>query len=234
MSHKNHVLVVAKQGEVPESLQAALDGLQLQSRVCKPGDLKQISPQNAPTGAVLALESLSELADAEIETLTTQLREIAVNVLVLARQAGSLDTKDHQPVSDKLLYAPADESVEMLKGRLATLIQMRPAWKQLNHELFLLRQAHEPLDKHFTDVSQEMQLAARLQQDFLPRSLPDIPGLRFATVFRPASWVSGDIYDIMRLDEQHVGFYVVGGVRASVPFALETDFTMSSPRSPRR
>ena len=104
----------------------------------------------------------------------------------------------------------------------------------MNHELFLLRQAHEPLDKHFTDVSQEMQLAARLQQDFLPRSLPDIPGLRFATVFRPASGVSGDIYDIMRLDEQHVGFYVVGGVRASVPFALETDFTMSSPRSPRR
>ena len=67
-------------------------------------------------------------------------------------------------------------------------------------------------------------LASRLQRDFLPRNLPEIPGFKFATIYRPATWVSGDIYDIMRLDEEHVGFYVADAVGHGMPAALLTMF----------
>ena len=43
-------------------------------------------------------------------------------------------------------------------------------------------------------------------------------------MFRPADWVSGDIYDITRLDEQHVGFYITDAVGHSMPAALLTMF----------
>jgi len=67
-------------------------------------------------------------------------------------------------------------------------------------------------------------LAARLQRDFLPQNMPAVNGIHFATVFRPASWVSGDVYDIMRLDEDHLGFYVADAVGHGVPAALLTMF----------
>ena len=34
-------------------------------------------------------------------------------------------------------------------------------------------------------------LAWRVQQDFLPKRLPRLPGVQFAALYRPASWVSG-------------------------------------------
>jgi sigma-B regulation protein RsbU (phosphoserine phosphatase) len=40
----------------------------------------------------------------------------------------------------------------------------------------------------------------------------------------PADWVSGDIYDITRLDEKHIGFYLADAVGHSMPAALLTMF----------
>ncbi len=73
-------------------------------------------------------------------------------------------------------------------------------------------------------LSQELRLAARLQQDFLPRRLPEVGSARFGALFRPAFWVSGDMYDIMRLDETHVGFYVIDAVGHGRAAALLTMF----------
>jgi len=73
-------------------------------------------------------------------------------------------------------------------------------------------------------ISQHLHLAARLQQDFLPRHLPEVGPVRFGALFRPAFWVSGDIYDIMRLDETHVGFYVMDSVGHGLAAALMTMF----------
>jgi sigma-B regulation protein RsbU (phosphoserine phosphatase) len=69
-----------------------------------------------------------------------------------------------------------------------------------------------------------MRLASRLQQDFLPRRLPAVGPVRFGVLYRPASWVSGDIYDVVRLDETHVGFYVADAVGHGMPAALMTMF----------
>jgi sigma-B regulation protein RsbU (phosphoserine phosphatase) len=69
-----------------------------------------------------------------------------------------------------------------------------------------------------------MRLAARLQQDFLPKALPQIGTVHFHTLFRPAGYVSGDLYDVMRLDEDHVGFYMADAVGHGMPAALLTMF----------
>ena len=48
--------------------------------------------------------------------------------------------------------------------------------------------------------------------------------MQFHTLFRPASHVSGDLYDVMRLDEDHIGFYMADAVGHGMPAALLTMF----------
>ena len=63
-----------------------------------------------------------------------------------------------------------------------------------------------------------------MQQDFLPKTLPQIGRVHFHTLFRPAGYVSGDFYDVMRLDEKNIGFYIASAVGHGVPAALLTMF----------
>jgi len=74
------------------------------------------------------------------------------------------------------------------------------------------------------NLAEQLRLAGLVQQDFLPAELPNTDTVRWATVFLPAEWVSGDIYNIVRVDEQHIGFYVADVVGHGIPAALLTIF----------
>jgi sigma-B regulation protein RsbU (phosphoserine phosphatase) len=74
------------------------------------------------------------------------------------------------------------------------------------------------------NLAEQLRLAGLVQQDFLPAKLPNTDEAQWATVFLPAEWVSGDIYDIARIDEQHIGFYVADVVGHGLPAALLTIF----------
>ena len=74
------------------------------------------------------------------------------------------------------------------------------------------------------NLSEQMRLAGLVQQDFLPTKFPNTNKVRWATTFLPAEWVSGDIFDIVRIDERYVGFYVADVVGHGIPAALLTIF----------
>ena len=79
-------------------------------------------------------------------------------------------------------------------------------------------------DNHAQQLEIQLKMAGTVQRDFLPQSLPDSPRFKWAVAFMPADWVSGDIYDITRLDETHIGFYLADAVGHSMPAALLTMF----------
>lgn len=74
------------------------------------------------------------------------------------------------------------------------------------------------------NLTEQLRMAGLVQRDFLPAQLPDGSEVQWAACFLPAEWVSGDIYDVVRIDEQHVGFYVADAVGHSMPAALLTIF----------
>ena len=74
------------------------------------------------------------------------------------------------------------------------------------------------------DIENQLRMAGLVQRDFLPKQLPACDKLQWSTIFEPIEWVSGDIYDIVRLDEKHIGFYVADVVGHGVPAALLTTF----------
>lgn len=79
-------------------------------------------------------------------------------------------------------------------------------------------------DSQQAQMEEQLQMAGQVQRDFLPAKLPNSEKIQWASVFLPVDWVSGDIYDARRLDEQHIGFYVADAVGHSMPAALLTMF----------
>lgn len=102
--------------------------------------------------------------------------------------------------------------------------------RELKTELAVSKRIKHGLVDQFDRIDEELRLAARIQRQFLPEILPQLPGLQFDVLFRPASYVSGDIYDIQRLDEHTVGFYVADATGHGVPAALMTMFINRSIR----
>jgi serine phosphatase RsbU (regulator of sigma subunit) len=119
--------------------------------------------------------------------------------------------RDDEPVRHPNIVSP---EMQLLHDEVASL----------NEELSLLRRKSDMLNFHMSRLDEELRLAARLQQDFLPKALPKIGRAQFHTLFRPAGYVSGDFYDVMRLDEKHIGFYIADAVGHGVPAALLTMF----------
>jgi len=83
---------------------------------------------------------------------------------------------------------------------------------------------NQRLQQAYKQIEIDLALARRLQVSFLPQSLPVVGPIRFAVNYRPCGQVGGDFYDVFRLDEQHVGFYVADAMGHGVPASLLTVF----------
>lgn len=92
--------------------------------------------------------------------------------------------------------------------------------EQLRGELKTTCELSEGVREAVSRIDEEMQLAATVQREFLPRELPRGDGLGVATLWRPASPVSGDLFDIRRLDADTWGLLVVDAVGHGMPAAL--------------
>src|SRR5262249_3479613 len=80
-------------------------------------------------------------------------------------------------------------------------------------------------------LDRELELARRIHQSFLPQRLPHVPQVRFAVRYQPCGQVGGDFYDVFRLDEQHLGFYVADAMGHGVPASLLTIFVKKGVRA---
>ena len=58
-------------------------------------------------------------------------------------------------------------------------------------------------------MRQDLQAAVKVQEALLPVSLPQIPKHQFAWLYRPCDQLGGDTLNLFRLDEHHLGFYVL-------------------------
>lgn len=124
--------------------------------------------------------------------------------------------------SDRALAFTEDAPPRTLATTLHTLAARQPALEALLDELRTVRRFHGGLQDQMEQLQEELQLAAHVQRQFIPRALPEIDGLEFGLLFRPCGYVSGDIYDVARIDDRLTGFFVADAVGHGVPAALMT------------
>ncbi|MFG0330480.1 MAG: PP2C family protein-serine/threonine phosphatase [Phycisphaerales bacterium] len=123
---------------------------------------------------------------------------------------------------DDIITAPADEPMDRFSARITTLIRRQRTIGKLSDELRVARRFQGGLRGEMSRIQDELQLAAMVQREFLPKRAPEVGKVRFGVLFRPSGYVSGDIYDIRRLDERTVGCFLADAVGHGVPAALMT------------
>jgi serine phosphatase RsbU (regulator of sigma subunit)/anti-sigma regulatory factor (Ser/Thr protein kinase) len=74
---------------------------------------------------------------------------------------------------------------------------------------------------------QELEVARLIQQNFLPKELPELPGWQVAAYYSPAREVGGDFYDVIPLSDGRVGLVVGDVTDKGVPAALVMSATRS-------
>jgi serine phosphatase RsbU (regulator of sigma subunit)/anti-sigma regulatory factor (Ser/Thr protein kinase) len=76
-------------------------------------------------------------------------------------------------------------------------------------------------------IEQELKVATLIQQNFLPKVLPDLTGWQVAAYYRPAREVGGDFYDFIELDEDKLGIVIGDVTDKGVPAAMVMAATRS-------
>ena len=57
-------------------------------------------------------------------------------------------------------------------------------------------------------IDHDLSLARQIQYSLLPKELPSIPGIELAAFNQPAKEIGGDYYDVIVIDDQHVGIAI--------------------------
>ena len=121
------------------------------------------------------------------------------------------------------------EPAELI-AQVAALLRVKEKHDQLASRAAEAHRVSERLREATAQIDQELELARRLQESFLPQALPQLPRVRFAVKYKPCAQVGGDFYDVFRLDEKHLGFYVADAMGHGVPASLLTIFVKKGVR----
>lgn len=127
------------------------------------------------------------------------------------------------------------ESDRVSPGHLASalvgMMQRQPALDRLAEDMAMSQLTESRLHIEMERVHHELLEAARLQHEFVRCAAPYTPGVEFGVVYRPATSVSGDIFDIEQLDEHRIGIFLADAVGHGVPAGMLTLFiTRSLPK----
>ncbi|MFQ5399915.1 MAG: PP2C family protein-serine/threonine phosphatase [Anaerolineae bacterium] len=114
-------------------------------------------------------------------------------------------------------------AIEELKAKHEALEQAYVALKAAQAELVVKER-----------LERELELAADVQRSLLPGDLPQYPDYAFAAHLVPARQVGGDFYDVIALDDEHVGVLIADvadkGFHAALLMAVTRTLFLESSR----
>jgi len=141
------------------------------------------------------------------ERLSSCQKCLAVAISVLGRRLGVLAVADKESRDGSVLDFTATDA------RLLSLFANQAA-----AAIETARLHKEAIEKE--RIERELELAAAIQREILPRSLPEIAGVELAAANLPTRQVGGDYYDFFPLSNGRLGFLVADVSGKGVPAAL--------------
>ena len=114
-------------------------------------------------------------------------------------------------------YSPDDRRLlESLASQAAPAVKVGQLVREQETEI----RARERLE-------QELHVAQLIQQNFLPKHLPDLAGWQVAAYYRPARAVGGDFYDFIDLPDGLIGLVIGDVTDKGIPAAMVMAATRS-------
>lgn len=91
---------------------------------------------------------------------------------------------------------------------------------KIKEQQHTLEKQKEALEYALIKIEKDLKAAREAQMSLLPKDISGIPNVEFRARFYPSQYVSGDIYNVFRLDESHFGVYHIDVSGHGVPAAL--------------
>jgi serine phosphatase RsbU (regulator of sigma subunit)/anti-anti-sigma regulatory factor len=102
--------------------------------------------------------------------------------------------------------------------RLQSELERRNA--ELRQRVGQLEEAFNLLAEQSEIISQDLVRAELVQRALLPQRVPDLGSFTFDAYYRPGHNVGGDLYDVVRVDNDHAAFYVADAAGHGVSAAM--------------
>ncbi len=125
-------------------------------------------------------------------------------------------------------YITKPFQMEELHARVETHLKLRGLQIELEETNLLLAKAN-------ARMSRDLQAAAKIQESFLPREAPRIPGIDFAWVYRPCDELAGDGLNFIPFGDGLIGLYILdvsGHGVASALLSVTLSRLLSPPSDP--
>lgn len=153
-----------------------------------------------------------DVARLELDSPAVQaLRDAGVALVVpLVSQGELIGTLNLGPRLSEQEYSTDDR-------RLLTTLAAQAA-PAIRVAQLVREQANEAAEKE--RLAQELRVATLIQQQFLPRHLPQLPQWQIAAYYGPARAVGGDFYDFVEMPDGRIGIAVGDVTDKGVPAAL--------------
>ncbi|MEL6329642.1 MAG: PP2C family protein-serine/threonine phosphatase [Planctomycetota bacterium] len=180
---------------------------------------------------LLVIEMGPRTAARELSALLGLVRAKARPTAIVA--PGGLDASVRRRVAlaastdGLLLFTESDDPREAAK-QVAAVLQRQPLIDRLREELLLSSVGERRVSKELEIVHEELSWAARMQGDLVLRPGEGIGRVDAGVLSRPATYVSGDLFDIEKLDDHTLSFFLADAVGHGVPAAMMTLFLSSA------
>ena len=206
--------VIRRGGRAPAAETAAVDG-QLAAAIpasLPPAPAVEIAPNDPLLAYLQTAGGVIEVERLELESpAVDNLRAAGVSLVVPLVSGGELiGTLNLGPRLSDQQYSTDDKRLlDSLAAQAAPALQVAE---------LVRRQATEAASRE--RIEQELRVAQLIQQNFLPRELPELPGWHLDAYYKPAREVGGDFYDFFELPGGEVGVVVGDVTDKGVPAAM--------------
>lgn len=112
------------------------------------------------------------------------------------------------------------ETVERHTLNLEDSVRQRT--KELEKSKDQLRSLVIALERNAELMDRDLERAEIIQRSLLPRNPPSVSGFSFSGLYIPGKNVGGDVYDVIRIDERHIGLVLADSTGHGVSAAMLT------------
>jgi len=166
------------------------------------GKLALLAAQRDPPDLILLDINMPEMNGYEVcQQLKADDRLRGIPVIFISALTEQLDKVNAFAIGG-VDYITKPFQLEELHARVETHLKLH----RLQTELV---DANAHLAAANDRMSRDLEAAMRIQQTFLPLEAASIPGMEFAWVYRPCDELAGDGLNVVELDAEHVGLYVL-------------------------
>ena len=110
--------------------------------------------------------------------------------------------------------------MQITASQIGNALENARLYSKLNESYRSLEQAKLEIETYSKALDKEMAKGKKIQRDFLPRQIPQIPDWEIAVYFHPARQVSGDFYDAFMLPGNLLGIVIADVCDKGVGSAL--------------